>query len=193
MNCSLPFIICFNLFKSIITSFHLFPLIDFIQFLWWVWHKVSWFAFTIFPHFLEIAWHLKCYWSASLCSLSFFASKFSKHFRPYNPYPLGTTRGLNLRVAWKGRTWVLYHRFFHKGPRSRLTLRLIQFSLAGILLSSLSGIELKLASLSHIPKFTSVPACSSLCQKFSYIFDFYWHLCDCFCENLMTFHALNGC
>lgn len=156
-----------------ITSLHLFSPHWFlcfwclIQFLWWVWHKASWFAVTIFLHFLAIAWHFKCCWAASLYSLSFSASKFSKHFRHFNPYYLGKTRCLDLRVSWRGRTWVPYHRFFHKGPRSLCTLRLIQFSLAVLLLSPLSGLELKLATFPHILKFTSVLSCPSLCQKFS--------------------------
>lgn len=80
--------------------------------------------------------------SILLCILSSYASKFSQCVRNYNPHSLEGIRGLTLRDSWVGRTWVHCHRFFHKGPKYLTTLRLIQFSLAVIHLSSLSSLEL---------------------------------------------------
>lgn len=137
-----------------------------IQFLWWVWQRAPIYS----QHFASFS--CNCLIPKNTVGLLYYAfcpyaSKFSKHVRNDNPYSLRRTGVPILEASWGGRTWVPWHRFFHRGPSYLPTVRLIQFSPAVILLSTLSGLKLfKLASLSHIPKLTSVSACPSFCQRF---------------------------
>lgn len=172
-KCILPFVLHSSLWKSIFTSLHFFPpsliFLYFwclIEFLWWVWQR----ALICFHHFALFSCNcLPPKNTGGLLYYAFcpYALKFSKYVQNDNPYSLGRTRVPILGTSRGGRTWVPWHRFCHKGPSYLPMVRLIQFSPAVILFSTLSGLKLfKLASLSHISKLASVPAYPSFCQNF---------------------------